>query len=303
MATGFSAKAASALALPVAPLYGAFLSYFIYHPPRRPYHKIPADLGLTSTDITVPLGGGGRRLHVWLCAGDPDRVVVLGHGLGLSKSASLAHAKMLHEAGYTVAMFDHRNHGKSSADRACWGMSDRHTDDVVAVVKHVRGMAEYASARIAVYGFSISAFPSFYMLRRDGERPVDAVVFDSGPALELRPLFRNFLAADGLPIPAPLRKGPSRKALEKVASTAAVAMLRVQWPPAATGAYESTPMLFLAGESDTMIPANGVRALAERYPLAEVHTLPDTEHLQGVKTHPEVYAETVLGFLGRTMKR
>ncbi|MDW6062490.1 hypothetical protein SAZ11_36255 [Streptomyces sp. FXJ1.4098] len=62
-------------------------------------------------------------------------------------------------------------------------------------------------------------------------------------------------------------------------------------------------MLFLAGESDTMIPADGVRALAERYPLAEVHTLPDTEHLQGVKTHPEVYAETVLGFLGRTMKK
>jgi uncharacterized protein len=303
MATGFSAKAASALALPVAPLYGAFLSYFIYHPPRRPYHKKPADLGLTSTDVTVPLGGRGRRLHVWLCPGDPDRVVVLGHGLGLSKSASLAHARLLNEAGYTVAMFDHRNHGKSSADRACWGMSERHTDDVVAVVGHLRGMAEYASARIAVYGFSISAFPSFYMLRRDGECPVDAVVFDSGPALELRPLFRNFLAAGGLPIPGPLRKGPSRKALEKVASTAAVAMLRVQWPPAAKGAYESTPMLFLAGESDTMIPAAGVRALAERYPLAEVHTLPDTEHLQGVKTHPEAYAETVLGFLGRTLKR
>ncbi|OMI33960.1 alpha/beta hydrolase [Streptomyces sparsogenes] len=302
MATGIWAKTASALALPVAPLYGAFLSYFIYHPPRRPHHKKPADVGLTSTDVSVPVSGGRRRLHVWLCPGDPGRVVVLGHGLGLSKSASLAQARLLGQAGYTVAMFDHRNHGKSGADRACWGMSDRHTDDVAAVVNHLRGMDEYASARIAVYGFSISTFPSFYMLRRDGERPVDALVLDSGPSLELRPLFRNFVAADGLPVPGPLREGPSRKVLEKVASSMAVAMLRVQWPPAVRGAYETTPMLILAGESDTMIPAAGVRALAERYPRAEVHTLPDTGHLQGVKTHPERYAETVLEFLERTLK-
>ena len=131
---------------------------------------------------------------------------------------------------------------------------------------------------------------------------VDAVVFDSGPALELAPLFRNFVAAGGVPIPGPLGAGPSRPVVESVASSAAVAMLRVQWPPPLGGAYERTPMLFVAGERDTMIPASGVRALAERYPLAEVHTLPDTEHLQGIKTQPETYAETVLGFLERTLK-
>ncbi|MET7934960.1 alpha/beta fold hydrolase [Streptomyces sp. NPDC005322] len=303
MATGFLAKAASTVTLPVAPLYGAFLSYLIYHPPRRPHHKKPSDMGLTSTDINVPLDGAkGRGLHVWLCPGDSKRVVVLGHGLGLSKSASLAQARLLSQAGYTVALFDHRNHGKSVADRACWGMSDRHTDDVAAVVRHMRSLEEYAAARIAVYGFSISTFPSFYMLRRDQDRPVDAMIFDSGPALELAPLFRNFVAADGIPIPGPLRTGPSRKALEAVASSAAVAMLRVQWPPPAEGAYERTPMLFLTGERDTMIPASGVRALAERYPLAEVHTLSGTEHLQGIKTQPDVYAEAVLGFLERTLK-
>ncbi|MBP8539535.1 alpha/beta hydrolase [Streptomyces sp. MK37H] len=302
MATGFLAKAASAVTLPVAPLYGAFLSYMIFHPPRRPHHKTPADLGLTSTDVNVPLNGQqGRGLHVWLIPGDAERVVVLGHGLGLSKSASLAHARLLSEAGYTVALFDHRNHGKSVADRAGWGMSDRHTDDVVAVVRHMRSMDEYAAARIAIYGFSISTFPSFYMLKRE-DCPVDAVVFDSGPALELAPLFRNFVAAGGVPIPGPLGAGPSRPVVESVASSAAVAMLRVQWPPPLGGAYERTPMLFLAGERDTMIPASGVRALAERYPLAEVHTLPDTEHLQGIKTQPETYAETVLGFLERTLK-
>jgi hypothetical protein len=76
--------------------------------------------------MTVPLDGKRRGLHIWLCPGDPGRVVVLGHGLGLSKSASLAQARLLNDAGYTVAMFDLRNHGRSSADRACWGMGTAH---------------------------------------------------------------------------------------------------------------------------------------------------------------------------------
>ncbi|TVL87418.1 alpha/beta hydrolase [Streptomyces sp. LX-29] len=290
-------------ALPAAPLYGAALSYLVYHPPRRPHHKKPADLGLTSSDVVVPLNGDtGRGIHVWLCPGDPGRVVVMGHGLGLSKSASLAQAKLLNDAGYTVALFDHRNHGKSGADRACWSMSDRHTADVVAVVRHMRARPEHATARIAVYGFSISTFPSLYMLRKADECPVDAVVFDSGPAVDLRPLFRNFIAAGGLPVPRPLRTGSAGRTLEKVFSSVATAMLRVQWPPPVTGAYESTPMLFLTGERDSIIPAPAVRGLAERFPRAEVHELPDTEHLLGIKTHPKVYAETVLDFLQRTLK-
>ncbi|WKX70490.1 alpha/beta hydrolase [Streptomyces sp. XD-27] len=299
----FWSAAASAAALPVAPVYGAFLSYFAYHPPRKPYHRTPADLGLDSTDVRVPLDGGGRRgLHVWLCPGDPERVVVMGHGLGLSKSASLTQARLLNEAGYTVALFDHRNHGRSSGDRACWGMSERHTDDVIAVVRHMRSLEEYASARIAVYGFSISTFPSLYMLRKAADCPVDAVVFDSGPALDLQPLFRNFVAAGGLPVPGPLRTGVSGRVLGRVFSALATAMLQVSWPPPVSGAYEDTPMLFLAGDDDRIIPAAGVRALAERYPLAEVHVLAGAGHLAGVKTEPETYAETVLGFLRRTLK-
>ncbi|WP_431044292.1 alpha/beta hydrolase [Streptomyces sp. P1-3] len=299
---GFWSAAASAAALPVAPLYGAFLSYFVYHPPRKPHHRTPAELGIASTDVRVPLGGRGRSLHVWLCPGDPERVVVMGHGLGLGKSASLAQARLLNEAGYTVALFDHRNHGKSSGDRACWGMSERHTDDVIAVVRHMRSLEEYTSAKIAVYGFSISTFPSLYMLRKAADCPVDAVVCDSGPAVDLPPLFRNFVAAGGLPVPGPLRTGVSNKVLGKVFSKLSTAMLQVSWPPPVAGAYEDTPLLFLTGEDDPVIPASGVRALAERYPLAEVHVLPGTGHLMGVKAQPETYAETVLGFLRRTLK-
>ncbi|MFD3875224.1 alpha/beta hydrolase [Streptomyces sp. NPDC058623] len=290
----------SALVLPAAPVYGAMLSYLVYHPPRRPHHKHPCDFGLPLEEVSVPLPGRGRALHVWLCRGGADRVVVIGHGIGLSKSASLAQAAFLHEQGYTVALFDHRNHGLSGSDKAFWGLSERHTDDVVAVVEHLRGTAGYQDARYAVFGFSFSTFPSLYLLKRAG-CPVDAIVCDSGPALDIQPLFQNFLRAKGLPVPRALRSGPSWSVLTAVFSRLGTAMLQAQWPPPAAGAYLHTPVLILAGEDDSIIPVDGARALAARYPEAEIEVLPGTEHLQGLKTDPDRYRTAVLDFLKRAL--
>ncbi|MFI9152066.1 alpha/beta hydrolase [Streptomyces sp. NPDC053367] len=297
-------RALATLAVPVVPLYATALSYLVYHPPRRPHHRTPEQFGLPSQELSVPLdgrpAGKGRSLHVWLCPGSADRVVVIGHGIGLSKSASLAQARFLHEAGYTVALFDHRNHGRSATDRAFWGLSARHTDDVAAVVGHLRGEAGYADARFAVFGFSFSTFPSLYLLRRP-DCGVDAIVCDSGPALELPPLFRNFIMVKGVPVPAPLRTEPSLGLLSRVFGSVGTAMLQAQWPPPAEGAYLRTPVLMLAGDSDSVIPLEGVRSLAALYPKAEVRVLPDTEHLQGMKTAPDEYASAVLDFLKRAL--
>ncbi|WP_082119260.1 alpha/beta hydrolase [Saccharothrix sp. ST-888] len=297
-------RAIAALAVPVVPLYAAFLSYLVFHPPRRPHHRTPEQFGLDAEELLIPLDDGpagrGRSLHIWLCPGGPDRVVVVGHGIGLSKSASLAQAQFLHEAGYTVAMFDHRNHGRSGTDRASWGLSRRHTDDVAAVLDHLRRKAGYADARFAVFGFSFSTFPSLYLLRRP-DCAVDAIICDSGPALELPPLFRNFVLAKGVPVPAPLRTEPSLGLLGRVFGSIGTAMLHAEWPPPAEDAYLRTPVLMLAGDSDSIIPVEGVRALADRYPGAEVRVLPGTGHLQGMKTAPEEYRSAVLDFLKRAL--
>ncbi|QTR04502.1 alpha/beta fold hydrolase, partial [Saccharothrix algeriensis] len=204
---GPATRAASVLLTPLAPLFGAFLAYRIYHPPRRRHHRSPADYDLPATELVLPLPDRKGSLHLWVCEGDPDRVVVVGHGIGLSKSASLPHAKFLHEAGYTVVLFDHRNHGRSSQDASALGLSARFTSDVAAVVDHFRGRAAHAGARFAVWGFSFSTFPILYVPMR-GRTPVAAIICDSGPAVDTGPLFRNFLDTGALPIPAPVLFGP-----------------------------------------------------------------------------------------------
>ncbi|MFI9629728.1 alpha/beta hydrolase [Streptomyces sp. NPDC052042] len=293
-------RALSVAALPLAPVFGLLLSYMLFHPPRRPHHKGPRDVGLPEPEELRVGIGGGKQVHAWLCPGDTDRIVVVGHGMGLSKSATLGHAKFLHDAGYTVCLFDHRNHGLSSQDRSVSGLSGKFTSDVLALVRLLRSREEYRSAKVAVYGFSFSTFPMLYSLR-DDDCEVNAVICDSGPGLELDPLFRNFIDAKVLPIPAALRAMPARWALEGTLSSAGVAMLRSEWPPPVTGRYADTPLLFIAGEEDRILPASSVDGLAARYSHAEAHVLPGIGHLQGLKEAPEKYTSTVLDFLQRAM--
>ncbi|WP_253186530.1 alpha/beta hydrolase [Streptomyces abyssalis] len=294
----FPMRLLSAAAVPVAPLFGLALTYLLFHPPRRARHKGPGEAGLPQPEqLRAPIGGG-KHLNAWLFKGDPARVVVVGHGIGLNKSASLAHAKFLHDAGYTVCLFDHRNHGESGRDGSAVGLSDKFTTDVTTLVSVLRKQEEHRSAKIAAYGFSFSTFPVFYSLR-SAESGVDAIICDSGPSIDLAPLFRNFLDADKIPLPPPFHVRPSRALLEWSMCAAGPAMLRADWPPPVDGHYDKVPMLFLAGELDPILTPPAIDALASRYSHAEVHMLPGVDHLQGLKTDPEKYTSTVLNFLQR----
>ncbi|GGQ06545.1 hypothetical protein GCM10010140_40880 [Streptosporangium pseudovulgare] len=221
--------------------------------------------------------------------------MIVGHGIGLSKSASLPHAKFLHDAGYTVVLFDHRNHGGSTQDRSAFGLSARFTSDIAAIAAHLRTDPIHRDARFALFGFSFSTFPVLYVPMR-GDTPVTAIICDSGPAIDTGPLFRNFLDTGAMPIPAPFLARPARSLVGPVFAGLGAAMVRAEWPPPAER-YADTKLLFLAGEEDGIVPAEHVEALARTYPHAEYHVIPGAQHLQGVKAAPEVYRETVLSFL------
>ncbi|MDT3399161.1 alpha/beta fold hydrolase [Streptomyces sp. B1866] len=291
--------ALSAVALPVAPLYGVSLAYLAFHPRNRAQHGHPRDFGLPYVDLRIPFTSG-KYVHAWLCPGSDERVVIVGHSLGMNKGRSLAHAKFLHDAGYTVCLFDHRNHGSSSDDRSFVGLGDRFASDITAIVSYLRLRRGYGSAGIAVYGFSFSCFSSMWALTHEGFE-VDALVCDSGPGHDVPPLLRRFLEAKELPLPALLSGEPSRSVVTSVLGNLGMAMVRAQWPPPAVGKFAQIPLLFMSGERDVIVPPSSVDALAERFPQAETHVLPNAEHLLGLQTDPEAYANVVLDFLKRAL--
>jgi pimeloyl-ACP methyl ester carboxylesterase len=288
----------------VAPLFGLLVAYLLFHPPRQRRRRAPSAFGLHPTQlwITGPLAKG--RLHAWRLAGDPQRVVVLGHGMGLDKSSSLAQAQLLHRAGYTVVLFDFRNHGASFRDHALTWFSRRFNDDLLAVVDQVRNMPEHAHARIAVWGLSFSTFPVLDTLARlDGA--VRAVICDSGPTRDL-PVIINSLPRSGLlPVPQALQTAPARTLWQALYQRLAMAMLGApaDWPPAARQGGSATPMLFVVGDHDAITPVDQVRALARRYPRAEVLVVPGAGHLRAIKVDKDAYTATVLDFLARALNK
>lgn len=292
-------RALSVAALPIAPLYGASLAYLAFHPRNRTQREHPRDHGLPCTDLEIPFARR-KRVHAWLCPGSTEKVVVLGHSMGAGKDHSLGHAKFLHDAGYTVCLFDHRNHGASSDDRALFGLGDRFAGDVTKVVSWLRDKQGYGTARIAVYGFSFSCFSAMWALTHDGFE-FDALVCDSGPGHDVPPLLRKYLEAEALPMPPVLSGEPSRSVVTRTLCALGPAMLRAQWPPPTTGKFAKIPLLFMSGEHDAIVPPSSVDALAERYAQAETHVLPGAEHLLGLQSDPDGYASVVLDFLKRAL--
>jgi uncharacterized protein len=230
-------------------------------------------------------------------------VVVLGHGLGLDKSFSLAQAQLLHQAGHTVVLFDFRNHGASFRDHALTRFSHRFDDDLVAVVDHVRTMPEHAHARIALWGFSFSTFPVLDTLARLDDA-VDAVICDSGPTRDLSAIVNSLPRSGLLPVPPVLQAPPARTLWQAVYQRLAMAMLDApaDWPPAAQPGVSATPMLLVVGDRDAVTPVDQVRAVARRYPHAEVLVVPGAGHLQAIKVDRQAYTATVLDFLARALK-
>ena len=168
--------ALTALPVIMAAAYAVVRAYQTYHPPRLPFRKKPADFGLSPEQVRIPTANPAISLDAWLLpAGPAAPTVIVGHGVGQHKGFTLPYVSFLHEAGYNVLAFDHRNHGRSDTDRVFWQMSKRFTDDMEAAIAFARRRGTFDGSAIALLTFSFSTFPAVYVLKRPGCR-VDAII-------------------------------------------------------------------------------------------------------------------------------
>lgn len=137
-------------------------------PGQSPVFETPDVYGLEYEDVTFQTDDG-VTLSGWLVRGGTDKIVVQSHfgvqcsrcgftqeGKGLMKNALwtsdihfLKHAKALVEAGYSILMYDMRNHGNSEqTDWVSWGVKER--QDVLAAVRFVAEHETYRNASIGL---------------------------------------------------------------------------------------------------------------------------------------------------------
>ncbi len=149
-------------------MFGKAISNLMIKPGKSPVFETPDSFGLEYEDVTFSTSDG-VVLSGWLIKGGTDKVIIQSHfgvqcsrcgytqeGKGMMKNALwtsdihfLDQAKYLVDAGYSVLMYDMRNHGNSEQkDWVSWGLIER--KDVVAAVKFVSEHQEYQDANIGL---------------------------------------------------------------------------------------------------------------------------------------------------------
>ncbi|NQZ44616.1 MAG: alpha/beta hydrolase [Flavobacteriaceae bacterium] len=149
-------------------MFGKQISDLMIKPGKSPVFETPDAYDLSYEDVEFTTDDG-VKLSGWLVKGGTDKVIVQSHfgvqcsrcgftqeGKGLMKNALwtsdihfLDQAKYLVEAGFSVLMYDMRNHGNSEQNGwVSWGKNER--KDVLAAVKFISEHKKYQNAAIGL---------------------------------------------------------------------------------------------------------------------------------------------------------
>ncbi len=149
-------------------MFGKQISDLMIKPGKSPVFETPEKYNLEYEDVTFKTTDG-VNLSGWLVIGGTDKVIIQSHfgvqcsrcgftqeGKGIMRNALwtsdihfLNHTKYLTEAGYSVLMYDMRNHGNSEQTGwVTWGKDER--KDVLAAVNFISNHQDYSNANIGL---------------------------------------------------------------------------------------------------------------------------------------------------------
>ena len=210
-------------------MFAERISDMMIKPGSSPVFGTPADSGLDYEDVAFQ-ASDGVTLRGWLVEGGADKIIVQSH-FGVQSSRSgftpegkgmiklwktnipfLRHVEALVNAGYSVLMYDFRNHGDSDAGTCpwvSWGPEER--KDVLAAVKFVAEHPTYKDAEIGLLSICMGAASTTYAYGEDE----GLKTFPNIKALlAVQPLlYPDFVR--GLGIPSFLARGASKVNLER----------------------------------------------------------------------------------------
>lgn len=164
-----------------------YLSNAIVKGGVSPVFESPENYSLPYEDVNF-IASDGVKLSGWLIKGATDKIIIQSHygvqssrsgytpkGKGMGKMwkediSFLKHVKHLYDKGYSVLMYDFRNHGNSSQGTTpwvTWGPEER--KDVIASVDFVSKHKDYKDAEIGLLSICMGASSSTYAFgEKDG---------------------------------------------------------------------------------------------------------------------------------------
>lgn len=221
------------------------------------------------------------------------KTVIILHGLYQNRTMDVPYAKIYQNLGYNVLMPDIRGHGESGGSTNDWGIHD--VEDMDSWVKLLR--QQDPQVTIGFHGISLGAAMSLIYAGTPQGREMAFYVADSsyGNVLELGQEKLMSLTDDkrlllGMEAVEPFFQGAmyyhTRKLLRDV-------------DPASCVQRMTTPVLFLHGDVDRLIPPHIAENLLNRCtsPNKKLIYFEGSGHANEIADNPRGYARAVKNFL------
>jgi dipeptidyl aminopeptidase/acylaminoacyl peptidase len=230
-------------------------------------------------------------------AGTTAPAVVIVHGLNSCKRAGelLLAAGMLHRHGYSVLLFDLRNHGESTIQNGRYAGGTKEYRDVLGAWDWLINVKGLRPAHVGLMGFSLGAATA--LIASGEESRVAAMWEDSGYA-DLGAALRAELARNGYPtwfeyaayVAARVETGDDLTTLS---------------PARAVVKLHGRPLFITQGTADSRLSVHYATDLANEYRAAggrvDPWIVPGSEHVAAIVDHPAEYEHRLVAFFDRSI--
>ncbi len=266
------------------------------HPPRYRLN-VPPSIYKADYETVSFMSGDGIVLKGWLIKPDrpalPAPAIIICHGVGANKSDFTEFAVALSKQGYFVLLFDFRAHGESGGGRSSLGYHEQ--QDILAALNFLKVRQEIDPNRMGIYGFSMGGATA--ILTASKNHVFSAVVADSAFASlrdQARGAITGFYHLPSFPFLYLAVLGYELYFQTGINNIS---------PVSAIGDLSPTAVFIIAGDGDTLIPAeNGRQLFAAAGEPRELWIIPVIEHGGTLSAAGDEYEKRVGEFFDRCLK-
>lgn len=199
----------------------------------------------------------GVVIKGWFVPAVSDKAVLIAHGLGANKSNFIRTVQLWHGLGFNVLIFDFRGHGASDGHTVSFGYRERL--DVIGGWDYLTQVRKFLPVRITGYGVSFGGAAMLHAAREI--KGFHQIIIDSSFA-SLDTMADNIVAGEPM-IPSYLRQASKEIGLFFIRWDVGFD-IREKSPENIVADLTGTPILFIHGKGDLLIPSSHAQRLYAR---------------------------------------